>query len=208
MQGINKQGQFIINKGNSTTDVFNHIYANGNLPKVSGGTIKTVYKDYTNFYYEVEKPTANAWWFFDSITFPFVAGTSYLYRCWIRCNTCNIPIHLRAARGSNDWDAPKNYFTTTTELSDNKWHEYCVFLENMPSEYIKGNSTYVTKPLFEAYSENLKDATGDPVIIDFDIKNIEVVPTDVYIPYTALLEDTSNVKIKENMAIANSLNEF
>lgn len=110
-------------------------------------------------------------------TFPFTVGKKYFYSCKVRCYSKNFNLYLRAARVGNDW--------VTNNISilvpDGKWHEYIVS-QTINENFDRAGTIVTCDPILELYSENLP--TKDYVYsADFDIKDIQVIESDEYVPF-------------------------
>ena len=110
-------------------------------------------------------------------TFSFTSGKKYYYSCKVRCHSNNFGLFLRASRSDNDW------VTNMTNVlnPDGEWHEYVVY-QTINSTYDRSGSTVTCNPILEFYSDNL--STADKVYsADFDIKDIQVIESDCYMPF-------------------------
>lgn len=113
-------------------------------------------------------------------TFTFTPGKTYFYSCKVRCHTANFNITLRAARSGNDW-VTNMRTVVSSSLADGEWHEYYVS-QTINETYVRSGSTIICDPILEFYSESL--STADKVYsADFDIKDIQVIESDCYVPF-------------------------
>lgn len=116
-------------------------------------------------------------------TYTFTAGKIYFYSVKIRCHKWSSgSFMLRAARSSNDYGTGMTYVTVCQPtLADGQWHEYYVS-QTINETYERGGSTVTCNPLFEFYSSN--QSSADTVYeMDFDLKDVQVVESDTYIPF-------------------------
>lgn len=111
-------------------------------------------------------------------TFSFTIGKKYYYSCKVRCHSANFSFSLRAARSSNDWVTSS---TNVLQRKDGEWHEYYVS-QTINETYNRSGTTVTCNPILEFYSESL--STADKVYsADFDIKDIQVIESDCYVPF-------------------------
>ena len=110
-------------------------------------------------------------------TFSFTAGKKYYYSCKVRCHSTNFVLALRASRSGNDW------VTNMTNVlnPDGEWHEYVVY-QTINETYDRGGSTVTCNPILEFYTESLV-TSGKVYSADFDIKDIQVIESDYYVPF-------------------------
>lgn len=209
---IYKNGVWTSSNNYESEDVYNKVYITGNMPNYSTGTngwTKTNYSNYTNFRYDKTKPTENSWPNMSCPVFNFTIGDKYLWRCWVRCNTCTAGaiLYLRASRIANDWVTISTQ-VCNSNLADGKWHEYYL-IQTIPETFDRSGTTVTSAPVFEFYTSNLKDATTDTVIIDFDVKDIEVFHTSSYASQAAFYEaDEEKAKIYKDEIRSNSFIEI
>lgn len=195
---IYKNGVWTSTNNYESRDVYNHKYSNGDMPTYStgaGGWTKTIKNGYTNFRYDHDKPTGDSWPNMDCPVFNFIIGDKYLWRCWIKCNTCTTgtSVDMRASRVKNDWVTNMKTICSPT-LADGEWHEYYV-MQTIPETFVRSGTTMTSAPVFEFYTSNLKNAGTDTIVIDFDVKNIEVLHAEEYVSQGAFFEDGDKTKI-------------
>ena len=120
---------------------------------------------------------SNVWGNISFPSFSFTAGKKYFYSCKIRCHSTNISMQLRAARSANDW------VTTNVNVlqADGEWHEYYVS-QTINSTYDKSGTTTTSAPVLEFYTQAMP-TSGTVYSCDFDMKDIQVVEADEYIPF-------------------------
>ena len=127
--------------------------------------------------------------------FSFTAGKKYFYSVKVRCNKCTAgsELYLRASRSDNDW-VTNTIKVCSSSLADSKWHEYYVY-QTINESYVRSGSTVTCNPVLEFYSSNL-DREGTVYDFDFDLKDIQVVESDVYIPF--IENNYTSTVIKDN----------
>ena len=110
-------------------------------------------------------------------TFSFTAGKKYYYSCKVRCHSTNFVLALRASRSGNDW------VTNMTNVlnPDGEWHEYVVY-QTINSTYDRSGSTVTCNPILEFYTETLV-TSGKVYSADFDIKDVQVIESNYYVPF-------------------------
>lgn len=111
-------------------------------------------------------------------TFPFTVGKRYYYSCKVRCHSTNFSLSLRASRSDNDW---VTNMTNVLAKADGEWHEYVVS-QVINETYDRSGSTITCNPILEFYTNNLKNS-GTIYSADFDIKDIQVIESDCYVPF-------------------------
>lgn len=110
-------------------------------------------------------------------SFSFTAGKKYYYSCKVRCHSKNFNMALRASRSDNDWVTNMTYVLNP----DGEWHEYVVS-QTINSTYDRAGSTLTCNPILEFYTDNLS-TSGYVYSADFDIKDVQVVESDCYVPF-------------------------
>lgn len=111
-------------------------------------------------------------------TFPFTVGKRYYYSCKVRCHSTNFSLSLRASRSYNDW---VTNMTNVLAKADGEWHEYVVS-QVINETYDRSGSTETCNPILEFYTNNLK-TSGTVYSADFDIKDVQVIESDCYVPF-------------------------
>ena len=148
---------------------------------LSGSFTKTKLSDERGYNYKLTYTGNgnNSWLSMDTgSTFSFTIGKKYYYSCKVRCHSANFGFSLRAARSSNDWVTS---MTNVLAKKDGEWHEYYVS-QTINETYNRSGSTVTCNPILEFYSDNL--STADKVYsADFDIKDIQVIESDCYMPF-------------------------
>lgn len=120
----------------------------------------------------------NTWFSIYASNFPFTAGRNYVYSCKVRCHSNNgVNLSFRAARSNNDWVTKMDQVTN----ADGKWHEYSI-VQTINETYDRSGTTVTCNPRVEFYTNNL-NSEGVKYSLDLDIKDIQVVEADHYIPY-------------------------
>ncbi len=122
----------------------------------------------------------NAWPAMDAGHYSFTAGKRYYYSCKVRCHSANFSMTLRASRSVNDWVTNATNVIDSS-LADGKWHEYVVS-QVVNSTYNRNGETITCDPLLEFYTENLP-TSGKVYSADFDMKDVQVVESDRYVPF-------------------------
>ena len=150
----------------------------GNLS--AGSFTKTKLTDEIGYNYKLSYTGTgnNIWFSIDTgSTFSFTVGKKYFYSCKVRCHSSNFAFWLRASRSYNDW------VTNMVNVlnADGQWHEYYVY-QTINKTYDRSGSTVTCDPILEFYSESLATA-GKVYSADFDIKDIQVVESDTYVPF-------------------------
>ena len=171
----NQYEQSILNK-------YTGIYTEG-YPVSAGFTVTKLANERGYNYKMTYTATASRTW--KNIEFPefsFTVGKKYYYSLKIRANKAsNCGVALRAARISNDWVTN----AIGIDFSSNSigvWKEYYVY-QTMPESFVRRDETITEMhPRVEFYTSDL---VGEGVLmeLDFDIKDVQVVESDVYVPY-------------------------
>jgi len=209
---LNKMGVWTSNNNYESMDIYNKTYMTGNMPSYStgaGGWIKTNYNNYTNFRHENVRPESSSWPNMRCPVFDFIPGDKYIWRCWIRCNVCTpgAILFFRASRVANDWVTISTQVCSST-LADGQWHEYYL-IQTIPTNFDRSGTTMTSAPVLEFYTSDLKTATTDTVIIDFDVKDIEVFHASEYTSQAAFLEvENTTIKIYKDEIRSNSFIEI
>ena len=155
--------------------------AEGNM-NYSGPFTKTALENERGYNYKLTYTGNgnNTWPNMKAGNYSFTAGKRYYYSCKVRCHSANFSMQLRASRSDNDW------VTITTNvinssLADGKWHEYVVS-RIVNSTYDRSGSTVTCNPTLEFYTESLSTA-NKVYSADFDIKDVQVIESDCYVPF-------------------------
>lgn len=125
---------------------------------------------------------ADTWFYLRYPHFTFTAGKRYYYSVKVKCNkwTGGGGLSLRASRSDNDWVTNMVTVCSPT-LADGKWHEYYTSVV-INSTYDRSGTTVTCDPCLEFYTGSLK-TSGTVFDMDFDIKDVQVVESDTYIPF-------------------------
>lgn len=121
---------------------------------------------------------SSAWKWMRFPTFTFTAGKTYQYTCKVRINSnSGVVLGFRAARCVND------YATKVVNISeaDGLWHEYSVY-QTIPTSFTLGSSTVTSNPVLE-FCTAAMTTSGTVYSIDFDLKDVQVVECDNYVPF-------------------------
>lgn len=127
--------------------------------------------------------------------YTFTVGKRYYYSCKVRCNKWTSGgFYFRAARSSNDW-VTSSVQVCSPSLADGKWHEYYTSVV-VNETYDRSGTTVTCSPRIEFYTSDQK-AEGTVFDMDFDLKDLQVVESDVYMPFiendfaSNIMSDTS-----------------
>jgi len=136
----------------------------------------------------------SSWPSLGTSAYSFTAGKRYFYSVKVRCNKWTVgSLYLRASRSSNDW-VTNSVVICSPSLADGQWHEYYVS-QVVNETYDRSGSTVTCNPVLEMYCSDQK-AEGTVFDMDFDLKDVQVVESDVYVPfvqneYASNMKDTS-----------------
>ena len=119
----------------------------------------------------------DAWHTIYANNFSFTPGKKYYYSCKVRCRSTNFNLYFRASRSNNDW------VTNMTSVlnPDGKWHEYVVY-QTINETYVRAGENVTCNPILEFFTESLY-SSGKVYSADFDIKDVQVVESDCYVPF-------------------------
>lgn len=123
----------------------------------------------------------NSWPSMNAGNYSFTAGKRYYYSCKVRCHSANFSMQLRASRSDNDW-VTNMTDVISSSLADGKWHEYVVS-QVVNSTYDRAGTTVTCNPVLEFYTESLS-TSGKVYSADFDMKDVQVIESDWYVPFT------------------------
>lgn len=160
------------------TNKYSGVNADGSASTNSGFT-KTALTTERGYNYKLNYTGTgnNAWNWIKFPKFTFTAGKVYQYSCKIRVNSIsNMTIEVRPARSDNDYANGK-----TISTADGLWHEYSR-AATIPSSFTLGSNTVTSNPLLELCTSNMV-TSGTVYSIDFDIKDVQVVECDNYVPF-------------------------
>ena len=133
----------------------------------------------------------NIWFNINAGSYPFTAGKRYYYSCKVRCHSANFSMVLRASRSENDW-VTNSTNVVSSSLADGEWHEHVVS-QVVNSTYDRSGSTVTCNPILEFYTDNLSGA-NKVYSADFDIKDVQVIESDCYVPFIDNSMITTEVK--------------
>ena len=146
---------------------------------LSGSFTRTKLADERGYNYKLSYTGngSNNWASMRAGNFSFTAGKKYYYSCKVRCHSRNFNMQLRASRSDNDW------VTSMVNVlnPDGQWHEYVVS-QTINATYDRAGSTVTCNPTLEFYTESLI-TSGTVYSADFDIKDIQVIESDCYVPF-------------------------
>ena len=182
-----------ISKGLIVHFPMNDQYSLGALNKVtgtnaqgefsSGSFTKTKLADERGYHYTYSYTGngSNSWPNAKVPNYSFTAGKRYFYSMKVRCNTWTAgALYLRASRSDNDWVTSSIEICSNTK-ADGKWHEYYVS-QVVNSTYDRSGTTVTCNPVLEVYCSNL-NGNGTVYTFDFDVKDIQVIESDNYVPF-------------------------
>lgn len=193
--GVNKNG-IITTPSIEVVDVYDNKFLNGNVDYCDPIFTRTVKDGYTNFKASAAKPTANTWSWITCNNFTFEVGVTYMWRIWVRVNSANGNLYLRGARLNNDYySGTKSVGICSSTVADGKWREYTI-IQTVPAKVNNGTSDLTCSPRFEIITDNRASISANPLIIDIDIKNIQVIKTNTYLPVSDLYTDDVNLKTR------------
>ena len=121
---------------------------------------------------------SSRWYWIEFPSFSFTVGKTYYYSVKIRCHSDNLGMQLRAARCSNDWVT--NIVGIQTIIHD--WKEYVVHVV-MPESFVRRDETVIVESPRLEFCTNDVTIDGKLYEMDFDIKDVQVVESDSYVPY-------------------------
>ncbi len=134
-----------------------------------------------NFKYTYTGNGSNSWPNCGFPTFSFTIGKRHQYSVKVRCHKSkNSTLSLRAARSTNDW-VTSSVVVCSETLADGKWHEYNVS-QIINETYDRSGTTVTCAPVLEFYCNNM-NGNGTVYELDFDMKDVQVVESDNYIPF-------------------------
>lgn len=156
-------------------------YTDGEFSSSSFTKIKLANEQGYNYKYNYTGNGNNSWPNACVPHFTFTVGKTYYYSMKVRCNKWTAgSLSLRAARSDNDW-VTRSVVICSSSLADGKWHEYYTY-QTIDSTYIRSGSTITCNPVLEVYCSNL-NGNGTLYDFDFDVKDIQVIESDFYVPY-------------------------
>ena len=122
----------------------------------------------------------NSWPSLGTTTFSFTVGKRYFYSVKVRCNKWTSgALRLRAARSSNDW-VTNSVAVCSPSQADGEWHEY--YTSQVINETYERSGTVPCNPVLEFYCDN-QNGDGTLYDMDFDLKDVQVIESDEYIPF-------------------------
>lgn len=173
-------------------NIYGNQYENG-----YGGSrtevIKTLKTDehgnpYTNYSFSKSPGTVNTWYSIYFNTYPFTAGKFYTIAVDVRVNDCNnCSMEIRHSRLNNDYYGCKTVLAVAGSKVGLGWRTYTL-TQIIPASFVYNSETKVCNPLIEIYTGNLANSEDDSTTIrsaDFDIRNVQVIEKDHYLPYSS-----------------------
>lgn len=126
--------------------------------------------------------------------YSFTAGKRYYYSVKVRCNKQTVgALRLRASRSSND-QVTNSVAVCSPTLADGQQHEY--YTSQVVNETYERSGTVTCNPVLEFYADN-QNGNGTVYDMDFDLKDVQVVESDIYVPFIqneyagTIVKDTS-----------------
>lgn len=112
--------------------------------------------------------------------YSFTAGKRYYYSVKVRCNKQTVgALRLRASRSSND-QVTNSVAVCSPTLADGQQHEY--YTSQVVNETYERSGTVTCSPVLEFYADN-QNGNGTVYDMDFDLKDVQVVESDIYVPF-------------------------
>lgn len=123
----------------------------------------------------------NAWKSLCVPNYSFTVGKKYYYSVKIRCNKwTGDSLYLRASRSNNDW-VTNMVQVCSSGKADAQWHEYYTY-QTVNETYDRSGSTVTCNPVLEFYTDGCA-TNGFVYDFDFDIKDVQVIESDQYVPF-------------------------
>lgn len=165
----------------SLKNIYGEFYAQGNCSSSNWTKKKLEGERGYNYTLTYTGTGSNHYPNFHCPTFAFTVGKRYYYSLKVRCNKwTGGSLRLRAARVSNDW-VTNSVEICSSEKADGLWHEYYATVV-IPESFDRSGTIVTSNPCFELYTTSL--STADFVYeMDFDVKDIQVVESDEYVPF-------------------------
>lgn len=162
-------------------NIYDETYSCGNTSQSSWTKTKLENERGYNYKMTYTGTGSNSWPNMHCPTFAFTIGKRYYYSVKVRCHKwTGGSLLLRAARCNNDWVA-SSVNVCSPSLADGKWHEYKVSTI-IPESFDRSGTTVTSAPCFEFYTSSLA-TEGFVYDMDFDLKDIQVVESDEYVPF-------------------------
>lgn len=112
--------------------------------------------------------------------YSFTAGKRYYYSVKVRCNKQTVgALRLRASRSSND-QVTNSVAVCSPTLADGQQHEY--YTSQVVNKTYERSGTVTCNPVLEFYADN-QNGNGTVYDMDFDLKDVQVVESDIYVPF-------------------------
>lgn len=162
-------------------NIYDETYSCGNTSQSSWTKTKLENERGYNYKMTYTGTGSDSWPNMHCPTFAFTIGKRYYYSVKVRCHKwTGGSLALRAARCTNDWVA-SSIVVCSSSLADGKWHEYKVSTI-IPESFDRSGTTMTSAPCFEFYTSSLA-TEGFVYDMDFDLKDIQVVESDEYVPF-------------------------
>lgn len=167
---------------NCQSNKYSSPYCDGYMSYI-GGFTRTALTDERGYNYKMTYTGTgnNSWKSLRVPTYSFTVGKTYYYSVKIRCNKWTADtLYLRASRSENDW-ATRYIAVCSTSLADGKWHEYYTY-QTVNETYDRSGTTVTSNPVLEFYTGACV-TDGFVYDFDFDIKDVQVVESNEYVPF-------------------------
>lgn len=130
--------------------------------------------------------TGNQYYAITWPTFSFTAGKTYQWSCDVRVNSCSAKYQLimRPSRVNNDWTTSNQQVVVASSKVGKGWIHYNSAIV-VPTNFTREGSTITSNPLMQFYNNGgqTTEPAGTSWSADFDIRNIQVVESDIEIPF-------------------------
>ena len=149
----------------------------------TGGFIRTALTNERGYNYKMTYTGTgnNSWKSLCVPNYSFTVGKNYYYSVKIRCNKwTGDSLYLRAARSNNDW-VTRSVQVCSSGQADGQWHEYYTY-QTVNETYDRSGSTVTCNPVLEFYTGSCA-TNGFVYDFDFDIKDVQVIESDQYVPF-------------------------
>lgn len=119
-------------------------------------------------------------------TFNFTAGKTYQYSCDVRVNSCSTEyqLYMRPSRVNNDWTTSPQQTVVSQSKVGKGWIHYNSAIV-IPANFTRDGTTITSQPLMQFYNNGGQTSkpAGTSWSADFDIRNIQVVESDIEVPF-------------------------
>ena len=161
------------------TNKYSGTYADGspNNSSIAGftKTALTTERGY-NYKFTYTGIGSHSWRYMSFPNITFTPG-KHNFSCKIRVNSYkNVTLTMR---GSKKFNMPIGNVNITK--TDGLWHEYSINV-TIPETYTSGDTTAACTPVLEVFTNDLI-TDGTEYSIDFDMKDVQIVECDNYVPF-------------------------